>query len=163
MNEFTFELIPPCCFVCKHEKPSEYCELLEMKFDDFNSGFCPPGNCPLRLEEWPEPSKTIFEELSVHEPEKLARWIQSETLEPGQLTFAAEVLGQSGATNLTKMRTLHPLLSHPHPLVREGAIYGLGYCEIWPATKKKLGKMAIEDPSKGVRLAIQELMEDINE
>ena len=46
------EEVPSCCYVCEHENPVGYCDLLNKKLDDvFAEDFgnsCPPLCCPLR-------------------------------------------------------------------------------------------------------------------
>lgn len=48
------EEIPPCCYVCRHEK-DERCELLDKELEDIfaeqsakDRHMCPPLTCPLR-------------------------------------------------------------------------------------------------------------------
>ena len=55
---------------------------------------------------------------------ELAQLIQSQQLAAADLTFAAEILGNSKDHELVRT-VLTPLLSHVEAVVREGAIYGL--------------------------------------
>ena len=65
-----------------------------------------------------------LERLSREDPTALLDLIESGTLEPTLLTFAAEYAGiSSDSTHVT--RVLLPLLDHEKPYVREGALYGL--------------------------------------
>lgn len=63
--------------------------------------------------------------LAKDDPAELARIIASGTLRDTSLTFAAEHMGTATDAVLVA-RTLAPLLSHASPIVREGALIGLG-------------------------------------
>jgi len=156
--------IPECCYECSYEKPEEHCEWTGTEIHIENDSlFCPPGHCPLRRESWPKPSEDNFEEMAEEDPEKLSRWIKSETLGPGHLTFVAEVLGKSELHPIEKEKTLLPLLRHPHALAREGAIYGLESVIESNSVRKHLEKVAESDSSGGVKSAAKEALEDYEE
>jgi HEAT repeat protein len=89
---------------------------------------------------------------------RLVSAITSGTLEPTLLTFAAEIAGAALSREVI-VPVLLQLLAHPHPAVREGAIYGLqGHegTEIY-AELKRIGR---DDPSPGVREAALEALEE---
>ena len=70
-------------------------------------------------------SERDAQRLAQDDPAELARIIASGALRDTSLTFAAEHMGASVDAPLVA-RTLAPLLSHAVPVVREGAMIGLG-------------------------------------
>lgn len=108
------------------------------------------------LGHWYKPCEAMFELLAERYPRELAKLISSEKLRPADLTFAAEALGRSPDAQLVQ-RTLLPLLRHPSPLVREGAIYGLAHC-LDDAVRHAILQMAQSDPSPGVRASAVDLL-----
>ena len=70
-------------------------------------------------------SERDAQRLAVDDPAELARIIASGSLRDTSLTFAAELMGAASDSALV-VRTLAPLLSHATPVVREGAMIGLG-------------------------------------
>lgn len=155
--------IPECCYECYYEEPEHYCSWLNTKIHNDNGLFCPPGKCPLREEEWPKSSEDEFENMAEEDPERLARWIKSETLGPGRLTFAAEVLGNSELHPIEKQKALLPLLKHPHALAREGAVYGLESIIEDDTVRRRLKEVVESDSSQGVRSAAKEALEGLED
>jgi HEAT repeat protein len=98
--------------------------------------------------------------MSESEPERLVRWICSGALRPGYLTLAAEALGES--IHEAVVPGLLKLLEHETPMVREGAIFGL---QKHPRKEAigRLRELSQSDPSKGVRVAAQNALEDLSE
>jgi hypothetical protein len=72
-------------------------------------------------ETFPTPCENSFDTLAKEDPDKLICWVNSGLLEPADLTFAAETIGQL----YSSLPTLVKLLTHDSPVVREGAIIGL--------------------------------------
>jgi hypothetical protein len=108
------------------------------------------------------PSRRAFADLAADDPAKLAAWILTGTLGRGHLSHAAEILGQ--ATRAMRpadgvILVLDRLLTHPSPAVREGAVYGLRY-HLTPRVLRRLAQMQEDDPSDGVREAIEDVLED---
>ena len=106
------------------------------------------------MSDYPTPCETAFQQLAEHDPDKLLQWIASDELRPEDLTFAAEackkIADQTAVRNL-----LLPLLHHPSPVVREGALYGL-FADRDPATRLRVIEVARSDRSPGVRDAADE-------
>ncbi len=107
---------------------------------------------------WPEPSESLFRDYARDFPFLLAAWIMSGALNPGDLTFAAEIAG-SIETELLAVATLLPLLEHESSLVREGAIYGLSEHLNEQVRSALTERLAVEE-SPGVRGAIEEALEE---
>jgi HEAT repeat protein len=77
------------------------------------------------VDRWLEPCRAMFDALANHSPTDLASLVRSRTLDPADLTFAAETLGQTNvpdAIEILKDLVLDDTIS---PLVKEGALYGL--------------------------------------
>lgn len=91
--------------------------------------------------------EALFERLAHHDPPSLMVLLTGDRLPPHLLTYAAEVAGRIEAHAATEH--LLGLLDHPSPMVREGAIYGLGDDAPW----EWLRAIAETDPSPGVRSA----------
>lgn len=106
---------------------------------------------------WPRPCEELFRVLAARAPASLVALLQSQALAPSALTFAAEVAGDLADDRV--LAALVKLLDHASPVVREGAIYGLAKQPI-DAYRKRLGVMALHDPSPGVRDAAREVIED---
>ena len=105
---------------------------------------------------WPKPCEAKFQYLAATAPDELLADITSGKLGATDLTFAAEYIGSARIPGVSE--TLLRLLSHPSPLVREGAVYGLGKnmnAEVAASVRKTLDT----ETSPGVRLAIVELLE----
>jgi len=104
-----------------------------------------------------EPTETEFERLSKKNMPLLLEWMDS--LQPEELTFAAEIAGKNATLKNSKLviNKLMSLLSHESPLVREGAILGLGN-HINSSIKRKLADMANFDPSKAIRITAKTIM-----
>lgn len=76
---------------------------------------------------------------------------------PAVLTFEAEALADK-PTSPEIVETLLVLLRHDSPVVREGAIYGCASHMGMPELFLAVDRMAIEDPSVGVRAAAKEAL-----
>lgn len=96
-------------------------------------------------EDFPTPCENSFKALAKEDPDKLLRWVNSELLEPSDLTFAAEELGNIDSS----LPALIQLLSHTSPIVREGAIVGLDILKY--RINDLFHHHATKDPSPGVR------------
>lgn len=99
--------------------------------------------------------EALFERLARSHPARLAGLVADGSLPPGKLTYAAEALGLISDADLAA-RTLLPLLKHPTPVVREGAVYGLTRLPDRSDVKMALDETAAHDPSPGVREAAGE-------
>ena len=100
---------------------------------------------------WPAPSEHAFDEIGEQDPERLKAWVLSGELGPADLSFAAEALGKHGGRD--SVPTLLSLLDDPSPLVREGAVYGLGFNLGQPKVSERLRTLVEHDESPGVREA----------
>lgn len=100
---------------------------------------------------WREPCEAAFEFILAHDPSQLALLIKSRGLHPGDLTFAAEILGRSTESNRVRA-VLVPLLRHEEAVVREGAIYGLA-AHLDAVARDELSRLATSDRSAAVRTA----------
>lgn len=103
------------------------------------------------------PCEAAFERLAKESPAELARWIDSGKLDPADLTFAAEILGNCDDSALV-VKTLLPLLRHNDDAVREGAVYGISRHADGP-TKRELEAIRWHDPSPAVRSAASDANE----
>lgn len=106
---------------------------------------------------WSKPCVAMFEFLIESDPARLIRLIDSGTLEPADLTFAAEIAGR--APGETSVESLLRLLVHPSPVVREGAVYGLSR-QRSRRVEDRLRELTVTDPSPGVREAAIHVLED---
>ncbi len=73
------------------------------------------------------------------------------------LTFALEMIGARHDSARVRA-TLLPYLSHPDPIVREGAIYGIAR-HLDDDTRAALGRMAESDDSGEIRTTAREALE----
>jgi len=96
-----------------------------------------------------DPCVLVFDMLVSHFPHELAKVISGGQLEPANLTFAAEAMGQCKDDDLVR-NTLIPLLRHDEAIVREGAIYGLENHKNSDVSAV-LSWMAQNDPSPCIR------------
>ncbi len=106
---------------------------------------------------WSRPCEELFRVLASRAPVALIALIESNALAPSALTYAAEIAGElrdAGAT-----AALVSLLDHASSVVREGAIYGLAK-QSNNDLRKRLQRLAVYDPSPGVRDAAREVIED---
>ena len=113
------------------------------------------GELPL---EWERPCVAMFEYLADVDPVRLVRLIESGSLEPADLTFAAEAAGRSPGEIVVE--SLLRLLSHSAAIVREGAAYGLSRHRT-SEVDERLREMAKGDGSPGVREAVAQILEDV--
>jgi HEAT repeat protein len=101
-----------------------------------------------------------FVKLAKTDPQKLRDLILGGTLGSTDLTFAAEAVFWTNQDMILEL--LIPLLDHPKPYVREGALIGLqGLTEVSDAILTKIKQISIEDYSPGVRATAQELLNDL--
>jgi len=105
-----------------------------------------------------EYSEDMFNEMGINSVMKLAALVHSGKLTPGDMTFAAEILGR----NIPKAfaySVLRPLLDSKHPLTREGALLGLEHHKddprCWDAIER-----CLYDESEAIRLVAEEILED---
>ncbi|MFO0839534.1 MAG: HEAT repeat domain-containing protein [Phycisphaerae bacterium] len=103
-------------------------------------------------------SRDQFHRLVQADPRWLIDLVESGTLRPSNLTFAAEILGSVDDRALVDP-VLLVLLGHDSPLVREGAVYGLA-CSGSAKVRAQLQFVADNDPSPGVRRAAQEVLDN---
>ncbi len=103
------------------------------------------------------PCERSFETLAKLLPEALAVWLTE--LRDTDATFAAEALGKCEDSELVR-RTLRPLLEHPSPIVREGALYGIGQ-HVDEGITQIIRDMCEQDVSRGVRIAAADVLMDI--
>lgn len=107
-------------------------------------------------QRWHEPCEAAFEFILGDNPRQLAQLIVAKNLRPGDLTFAAEILGRSADSQLVRS-VLVPLLQHAEAVVREGAIYGLTR-HLDDPTKSELRRIAESDRSAAVRMAAEDAL-----
>lgn len=74
-----------------------------------------------------------------------------------ELTFAAEELGATRTPEV--LDALLTLASHADALVREGVVYGLANYLVGEKVRAVLLRIALDDPSPGVRAAAAEALE----
>lgn len=114
---------------------------------------------------YPAPCEAAFERMAREDPQRLLAWVASGELRPGFLTYAAEHAGLVDDSAAVRA-VLVPLLDHPSPLVREGALLGLSRSfgkdgdHLDEATLVKLHEMAMADTSTGVRRTVQGIVAD---
>ena len=96
----------------------------------------------------------MFDALAEGAPAELAGLVREGSLTASRLTYAAEALGAADETPLVA-NALLPLLKHPSPLVREGAIYGLARHQT-DLVRRRLAEVVRDDPSPAVREAARE-------
>ena len=114
---------------------------------------------PSRPRELLLPCEETFERLATEEPARLALWIEEATLDPTDLTFAAEYLGLASDRPLV-LRALLPLLEHPKPYVREGALLGLGR-HLAADMEPRLRSVVSDDPAPEIRALAQGLLDEL--
>lgn len=109
--------------------------------------------------DWDDPCQEVFEQLAENNPSELIAWIKSGSLQPPDLTFAAEILGR-----VRSMEGISPilleLLSHQSPLVREGALYGLYHYRDDPKVEDAIRQIEAKDPSLTIRETAAEILDD---
>ena len=100
-----------------------------------------------------------FVYLAEQNPAELVRLMNSTLADrPNLLTFAAEAAGRIANAALV-VAILLPLLSHVDPVVREGAVYGLGpHLGSSLDARDVLRDMVKSDPSPGVIDAINDAL-----
>jgi len=110
------------------------------------------------LQKWGGYCRGVFEDLAALAPKELADLIATSTLEPKDLTYAAEILGSVRNPTLV-VPTLLPLLGSPSSVVREGAVYGLAQHLTHDVTAR-LRNVSERDASPGVRTAARDVLEE---
>jgi len=108
----------------------------------------------------PKPCESYFQKLADESPEKLELYIRKTYLNPSQLTFAIEILGDTCSYQIAD-RTIIPMLWHESPIVREGAVYGLRRFITNPTVSECLNSILKADPSPGVRQVIKDMLSDL--
>jgi hypothetical protein len=107
---------------------------------------------------WDEPCEGAFEYIVEHQPSELAQLIRLGALAPGDLSFAAEILGRASDSRLVR-KAIEPLLQHPEAVVREGAIYGITR-HLDASMRAELERMSRSDPSAAVRTAAKDALDE---
>lgn len=109
------------------------------------------------LPDWKGPK---FTELAKDDPKRLVALLTSNTLAFHDLTFAAEAAGRTGLPEAQD--ALLQLLTHTSAVVREGAVYGLGYFlgDSGSWTRQRLAFIAKFDPHPEVRAAALETLSE---
>lgn len=105
------------------------------------------------------PCEAAFEFLAQNHPSALLMLVESNKLEPTDLTFAAEIAGRITEENLQQRvrRALLPLLNHSASYVREGAVYGLANHHSLPV-RRALEKLVESDESPGVKTVARDCL-----
>ena len=91
----------------------------------------------------------------------LIEWVASGELHYANLSYACEVLGaesDGSADSFRAVAALLTMLEHVAPIVREGAVYGLGY-HLTPDVRRALERRGKIDESPSIREAIAETLE----
>ena len=101
----------------------------------------------------------MFRELATTAPAELATLVRQGVVRDTRLTYAAEILGRDVNDSTLVVPALLPLLKHPSPAVREGAVLGLSY-HLTDGVRLALSRVVQEDPSPGVRTVAQEAVAD---
>jgi hypothetical protein len=106
------------------------------------------------------PCVNNFEFLVKLNPDYLIKVIKSNRLDAGDLTHAAEILGKSDDSEKVVPILMH-LLDNNVPVVREGAVFGLGKNDHLDSkeVRRKLRIMAKEDKSQAVKTAAKDVLE----
>lgn len=107
---------------------------------------------------WDAPCEEMFEYLAHTHPQRLLDLIRAGGLEYYDLTFAVEIAGRITDSDAVR-KALLPLLSHPQPVVREGALYGLAPHRD-ESVNARIRYIADHDPSHGVRRAAVAMLDD---
>jgi hypothetical protein len=102
-------------------------------------------------EHWQAPCEEMFDFLATQYPADLLRMIGGGGLDAVELTWAVERVGHV-VDHAAARAALVPLLAHPHPMVREGAVYSLDR-HLDDQARVRLEQLARADPSEEVRKA----------
>jgi hypothetical protein len=105
----------------------------------------------------PDPTESDFRRLATESPLRLVWLLRYGGLRPAQLTFAAEIAGGIPQPDVV-VPALVELLSHPSPVVREGAVYGLGK-HLTDEVRLRLAAVSEQDSSPAVRAAAHDALE----
>lgn len=108
------------------------------------------------------PSQDTFEQLAGETPATLIAWIESQLLRPHHLTYAAEACALVEDPHTVVPTLIGLLRDHPHPAVREGAVYGLAGHMDHPDVIGVLRSCLQTDLVKEIRDAISEQLEDLD-
>jgi hypothetical protein len=101
----------------------------------------------------------MFHELATTAPAELAALVQQNVVRDTRLTYAAEILGREVSDATLVLPALLPLLRHPSPVVREGAILGLAN-HLTHQVREALRRVRQDDPGPGVRQAAEDTLDD---
>lgn len=101
-----------------------------------------------------------FESLAATSPAALAELIERNRAPESRLTFAVEILGRDVRDPWVARELLAIIRKHRSPLVREGAVLGLAHHLDRLGVREGLREAATEDPSRGVREAALEVLDD---
>ena len=102
-------------------------------------------------------SESLLVKMAETTPGDLAALVLSGSLSTVELSLAAEAAGVI-ADPATARAILDPLLSHPSPLVREGAIYGLSAIRSGDVSAE-IQAIATNDTHSGVRRAAKAILD----
>jgi HEAT repeat protein len=108
--------------------------------------------------QWTVPCEAMFEDMAYHSPNSLIELVRSGALSPGNLTLAAQWLGEIKTDQAKEL--LFELAENERPLVREGAIYGLsiyGGADALGVIKRHATEA---EPSRGVRAAAGDILDE---
>jgi hypothetical protein len=109
---------------------------------------------------WEKPCDNMFSFLLKEKPEDLLNLVKSKILNSADLTFAAEMLGNSNIPGVEE--ALVELLDHASVVVREGAIYGLTACkELSREALNRLSKVKEWDSNATIRSVAGTALEEI--
>ena len=78
---------------------------------------------------WVAPCRAMFDALAKQNPDDLAALVRSRTLQPEDMTFAAEKLGETNAPDAIEILKALVLDESTSSVVKEGALYGLYHLE----------------------------------
>lgn len=102
------------------------------------------------LSPYPRPCQALLDWMGENHAQALAELIELGEMNQVDLTFAAEAMGLNGDLALV-CDTLGPLLAHPNPLVREGAIYGLEHHLYDPQVKRLLQEAHARETNETIK------------
>jgi hypothetical protein len=106
---------------------------------------------------WRQPCEEMFEYLAEVYPTQLIALLGCNRLVAANLTFAAEITGRIENSVLVRSALL-PLLEHDHPVVREGALYGLAK-HLDEEIRRRILLVGTNDPNIEVRQAANDVLE----
>lgn len=107
-------------------------------------------------------SRDRIDAIALRDPAPLLDAIERDTLSRAHLSHAAETIGRVGTPG--GLPVLRSLLRHESPMVREGALYGLGYWlggDADPEALAQVRAVAESDPVAMVRATAAEVIEEL--